>query len=79
MEETRKIKHELDVQLIGSDISIRAIETSTKNIEFANLDSYQGLFKHKMRPVINDPMIFSEHWPKQASTESSSLINFEDV
>jgi hypothetical protein len=32
-----------------------------------------------MRAVINDPMIFSEHWPKQASTSSSSLINFEDV
>ena len=40
VEETRKIKRELDVQLIGSDISIKAIDTSTKNIEYADLDSY---------------------------------------
>lgn len=79
VEETRKIKRELDVQLIGSDISIKAIDTSTKNVEFADLDSYQSLFTHRMRAVINDPMIFSEHWPKQVSTSSSSLINFENV
>lgn len=35
MSEISKIKNELDIQVIGSDVSIRAIETTAKNLEFA--------------------------------------------
>ena len=40
MDQIRKIKHDLDIQLIGSDISIRAIDTATNNVAFADLDKY---------------------------------------
>jgi len=40
MDQIRKVKHDLDIQLIGSDISIRAVDTATKNVEFADLDRY---------------------------------------
>ena len=36
----RKVKHDLDIRLIGSDISIKAIETASKNMHFANVDAY---------------------------------------
>jgi len=40
MDQIRKVKHDLDIQLSGSDISIRAVDTATKNVEFADLDRY---------------------------------------
>ena len=80
MSEIHKIKHELDVQLIGSDISIRAVETASNNVTHANLDSYQDLFNVSEKQVINEPLVFCEHWPKsftQHDTASSNqLINF---
>ena len=75
-EDFRKIKREIDVQLIGSDISIRAIETASKNMDFADVDSYQKLFQVNERQTINDPLIFAEHWPK--SHGSSEVINFSE-
>ena len=32
-------KNEIDIQIIGSDISQRAIETSLKNCDFANFET----------------------------------------
>lgn len=49
--------------MIGSDISIRAIDTATKNAEFAGLENYSDLIKVEERQIINDPMIFGVHWP----------------
>lgn len=40
MEEVKKIKHEIDIQIIGSDISIRAIDTASKNMNFADIDRF---------------------------------------
>lgn len=37
VEELRKIKSDLDIQIIGSDVSMKAIETATKNMEFAQI------------------------------------------
>ena len=37
IEEVRKIKSDLDVQIIGSDVSLRAIETATNNMDFAKI------------------------------------------
>jgi putative N6-adenine-specific DNA methylase len=33
----KKVKHDVDVQIIGSDISIRAIDTASKNMQYAKL------------------------------------------
>ena len=70
--------------MIGSDISIRAIDTAAKNVEFADLDKYQEIFNFYDRQILNDPMIFSSHWPKTSDSnkdesESSSLINFKET
>jgi hypothetical protein len=78
-EEVRKIKHDLDIRIIGSDISIKAIDTASKNMQFANIDSYLPLFRCHDNEVINDPMIFAEHWPKHNEAGSSSLINFKEA
>jgi methylase of polypeptide subunit release factors len=38
LNEFQKIKSDIDIQIIGSDISIRAIDTATKNMEFAKIN-----------------------------------------
>lgn len=35
MEDLKKVKSDLDVRIIGSDVSLRAIETASKNMEHA--------------------------------------------
>ena len=37
MEEIRKIKSDLDIRIIGSDVSLKAIETATNNMNHANI------------------------------------------
>lgn len=32
-------KNDIDIRLIGSDVSLKAIETATNNIEFSELDN----------------------------------------
>ena len=63
----RKIKSDLDVQIIGSDISLRAIETATKNVDFANIQLFadQGILDVRPHNIINSPLIYSQHWPRQ--------------
>ena len=82
IEEVNRIKHDMDIRIIGSDVSIRAIETAQKNMDFADIDRYLPYFKcESEHQVINDPLIFAEHWPRMInneSTSSSSLINFKD-
>jgi putative N6-adenine-specific DNA methylase len=55
----------IDMWLIGSDISLKAIETSGKNIDFADFDGMhrEGLIRAERRPVIRNPLIFQTHWP----------------
>jgi methylase of polypeptide subunit release factors len=44
MNEVRKIKHDLDIQIIGSDISIRAVDTAASNMKFAELHKFESSF-----------------------------------
>lgn len=39
----RKIKSDLDIQIIGSDVSLRAIETASKNMEHAQIQRFADL------------------------------------
>ena len=32
-------RHEIDIQLIGSDIAQRAVETTIKNVDYADIQS----------------------------------------
>ncbi len=59
-------RNDIDIQIIGSDISQRAIETSMKNCEYAGI---QNLIDHelltaKSHRFINHPMILSQYYPK---------------
>ena len=45
----RKIKSDLDIQLIGSDISLSAVDTAINNMNFADID------KLIQDEVIRDP------------------------
>ena len=67
----KKIKSELDIQIIGSDISLRAIETSSNNMDFANIQLFaeQGILNVHERQVIKSPLIYSQHWPKNQSLD----------
>ena len=54
-------RHEIDVQIIGSDISQKAIEATCKNIEYAEI---QQLIEHDLLEVrshrfINNPLVLS--------------------
>lgn len=40
LEQLRKVKSDLDIRLIGSDISIRAIEAASNNLDFANINKF---------------------------------------
>ena len=64
----------LDVWLVGSDISQKAIETAAKNIDFANFDQmYQaGLVEAHEKPIIANPLILSQHWPTSILSGTSS-------
>ena len=61
MEQIRKIKTDLDVQIIGSDISLRAIEVASKNMDFANIQLFsdEGMLDAKQHQIINSPLIYS--------------------
>ena len=37
VEDLRKVKSDLDIQIIGSDVSLRAVETACKNMNFAQI------------------------------------------
>jgi len=54
--------------VIGSDISLRAIETASKNMNFAELNKFQDILSDAQteKEVISDPVIFSEHWPNSS-------------
>jgi 23S rRNA G2445 N2-methylase RlmL len=61
-----KRRHEIDIQLIGSDVSQKAIETSINNVDYSDI---QNLIENQLVDVrshqfINNPLIFSSHWPK---------------
>jgi hypothetical protein len=61
--------------LIGSDISIRAIETASKNIQFAKINEItKDVLDMNTHSVINEPLIYAKHWPN--SEESNGLIDF---
>ena len=53
-------KDRLDVWLIGSDISLNAIETAEKNINHANLDYLfnQNQIKRTEHQRLNNPVVY---------------------
>ena len=57
-----------EVYLIGSDSSLRAIETTIKNIEHAGLDNLN--IDSSLRPVIKHGSQFSYHYPRPDYSES---------
>ena len=66
MEDLRKIKSDLDVQIIGSDVSLRAIDTASKNMEHAEISRFatEGVVDPRRHPIINNPLVYGQHWPK---------------
>ena len=57
----------MDLWLIGSDISHKAIETSTQNIDFCDFDSMYnaGMIPSHEKPLISNPMMLQSHWPHE--------------
>ena len=55
------------MQIIGSDISVNAIDTATKNMEFANIQLFanEGILDVREHRIINSPLIYSQHWPTE--------------
>lgn len=87
MEEVRKIKSDLDIQIIGSDISLNAIETAQKNMDHAQISSFadSGIITPRIRKTISNPLVYSEHWPKkqadsqqaeEAALARNEVLNF---
>jgi hypothetical protein len=76
LNEFQKIKQHIDVQIIGSDISIKAIDTADKNMEYANIDQItRDILDVESHPIINEPLIYAKHWPR---AEENSLIDFSN-
>lgn len=70
-------RDQIDVWIIGSDISLKAIETAEKNIEHANLDEffYKDQFQKSSHPRLANPIVYQAHWPAerlQITSESTS-------
>ena len=64
-------KHEIDVQIIGSDISINAIDSASKNIEFSDIAKFnKSLLTSRQHKYINTPLIYGSHWPKEILGET---------
>ena len=72
--EFKKVQKHVDVQIIGSDISIRAIDTASKNMQHANLTALQEVLPPMEHPIINDPLTFAKHWPN--NEEAGTLIDY---
>ncbi len=80
-------RNEIDIQIIGSDKSLKAVEASTNNIEYADIQSLceHGLVKARNHRYINTPLIYSQHWPKPfrktndiENTTAKSVVNLQD-
>ena len=69
-------KDKIDVWVVGSDLSVRAIETAEKNIEFAELDElfHHEQFKRADHPRLNNPLIYQAHWPKRRLSLPSTSV-----
>lgn len=79
MEDMRKIKSDLDVRIIGSDISLRAIETASNNMDHAEISRFadEGVLEPRLHKVINNPLVYSQHWPRPTkSLDRNEMINF---
>lgn len=76
VEEVRRIKSDLDVQIIGSDISIRAIEASSNNLDFANVNRFaeEGVLDVRTHHIINNPMLYAKHWPSLSEQQGSNKL-----
>ena len=40
LSEVKKIKSDLDIRIIGSDVSLKAIDTATKNMDYAQISKF---------------------------------------
>lgn len=80
MNEIAKIKSHLDIQLVGSDISLRAVEASSNNVKYADLDRYLPQINCAERPIINDPLVYGEHFPQLSSlgVHTPGLISYKE-
>ena len=69
-------RHEVDIQLIASDIAQRAVETTIKNIDYADIQALceADLVEPRKHAFINDPLILSSHWPKPFTRSESGAI-----
>ena len=83
LEGLKKIKSDLDIQIIGSDISLHAIETSTKNMEHAQIQRFadEGIINPRVRRTINNLLVYGTHWPKKVVKNEdlaarNEVINF---
>jgi hypothetical protein len=53
-------RDDLDIRIIGSDVSIKAIETATNNIDFSEMDKIvPELIIPRKHKIINNPLIYS--------------------
>ena len=81
IEELRKIKSDLDIQIIGSDISLKAIDTATMNMDHAEIQRFadEGIVTPRTRMTINNPLVYGQHWPRKQSIDSAArneVLNF---
>lgn len=69
-----KKRHEIDIQIIGSDISQRAVDTTIKNVEYAEIQQLceGGLMSARTHGIINDPLVLAKHWPTHSISNSDS-------
>lgn len=69
------MKHDLDIRIIGSDISRKAIETAANNIDFAKVDSLSACVELRDHPIMNEPFMFAQHWP---AIKQEGVVNYGD-
>ena len=64
MKEIHEIPSGIDVKVIGSDSSMRAIKAAIQNCEKAGVHNYKYLAQTDREISVN-PMIYSYHAPKK--------------
>ena len=65
----------MDIWIIGSDISQKAIETTSLNIDYAKFDDMylNEVIQAKERPIINEPLVLQNHWPQKTNLDQKKL------
>jgi len=73
--ESARKRDDIDIWVIGSDISLKAIDACEKNIEHAEVQKFydHGLLSAPLRPKIADPLTMQSHWPKPSVEGAQNL------